>query len=109
MNSKSEIWKKVVEFLDKAKASAKGAYGDIKAKYNGLTPSDKAIINTAGGTLAGGTIGGLVGGKKGLLAGSALGGTAGAAASVDWKAVADAIKSYKKAPKKTESPAAEIK
>lgn len=105
----SETWSKVMEFLDRAKASAGNAYNKLNAKYTNLTPKEKALINMAGGTLAGGTIGGLVGGKNGVLAGSVLGGGVGAASGVDWKDVINTIKSYNKASKKKEPATADTK
>jgi outer membrane lipoprotein SlyB len=104
--SASNIWSQVMQFLSKAKDAAKGAYGDLKENYKFLDPKTKALVNTAGGTLLGGTVGGLFGGKKGALAGSVLGGATGAATQVDWKSILKKIEGMNKKTKTENSGAA---
>lgn len=94
-SGKSEVWGKVMEAINKAKAKTKDIAGKTVAWYGKQNQATKALIGAGLGSAVGTGLGAALAGKKGLRAGAILGAVGGGAGAVDWKALAESFSKLK--------------
>lgn len=110
--SGSDVWAKVMEAINKAKAKTIDAAKSTAQWYGKQNQAVKALIGAGLGSAAGTGLGAALAGKKGLRAGAILGAVGGGAGAVDWNALAESFKMMQKEDKgggnvsKTDSAAA---
>lgn len=92
----SDVWGKVMEAIDKAKAKTIDAAKSTAKWYGNQNQAVKALIGAGLGSAAGTGLGAALAGKKGLRSGAILGAVGGGAAAVDWKALADSLSNLQK-------------
>lgn len=92
----SDVWGKVMEAINKAKAKTIDAAKSTAQWYGKQNQAVKALIGAGLGSAAGTGLGAALSGKKGLRAGAILGAVGGGAAAVDWKALAESFKRLQK-------------
>ena len=92
----SDVWGKVMEAINKAKAKTIDAAKSTAQWYGKQNQAVKALIGAGLGSAAGTGLGAALAGKKGLRAGAILGAVGGGAAAVDWKALAESFKRLQK-------------
>lgn len=92
----SDVWAKVMEAINKAKAKTMEAAKSTAEWYGDQNQAVKALIGAGLGSAAGTGLGAALAGKKGLRAGAILGAVGGGAGAVDWKALAESFKRLQK-------------
>ena len=92
----SDVWGKVMEAINKAKAKTIDAAKSTAKWYGKQNQAVKALIGAGLGSAAGTGLGAALAGKKGLRAGAILGAVGGGAGAVDWKALAESFKRLQK-------------
>ena len=97
---KSEVWAKVMEAINKAKAKTVDAAKSTAQWYGRQDQATKALIGAGLGSAVGTGLGAALAGKKGLRAGAILGAVGGGAGAVDWKALSEAFSKLQKEEKK---------
>ena len=97
---KSEVWAKVMEAINKAKAKTVDAAKSTAQWYGRQDQATKALIGAGLGSAVGTGLGAALAGKKGLRAGAILGAVGGGAGAVDWKALAESFSKLQKEEKK---------
>lgn len=97
---KSEVWAKVMEAINKAKAKTVDAAKSTAQWYGKQNQATKALIGAGLGSAVGTGLGAALAGKKGLRAGAILGAVGGGAGAVDWKALAESFSKLQKEEKK---------
>ena len=88
----SDVWGKVMEAINKAKAKTIDAAKSTAQWYGKQNQAVKALIGAGLGSAAGTGLGAALAGKKGLRAGAILGAVGGGAGAVDWNALAESFK-----------------
>ena len=97
---KSEVWAKVMEAINKAKAKTVAAAKSTAQWYGKQNQATKALIGAGLGSAVGTGLGAALAGKKGLRTGAILGAVGGGAGAVDWKALAESFSKLQKEEKK---------
>lgn len=97
---KSEVWAKVMEAINKAKAKTVDAAKSTAQWYGKQNQATKALIGAGLGSAVGTGLGAALSGKKGLRTGAILGAVGGGAGAVDWKALAESFSKLQKEEKK---------